>query len=192
MIKFEQYDDHLPQLIRQGKVMLHPTDTVWGLAAAAQDENAVKKIYDIKERSRSKPLILLVDSMARLKKHVLSIHPRLETLLNYHERPLTVIYNKTRLIPDYLKAEDGTIGIRIVQDYYCRKIIHAIDQPLVSTSANKSGQITPIVYEDVNEEIINRIDILFNPSMNKESDYNEPSVVARMNEETDELEFLRE
>lgn len=192
MIRFRHYDQHIATMLKNGEVLLHPTDTVWGLAAAGSQKVAVDKIYSIKNRDKSKPLILLVDSLERLKKHVISLHPRLETLLTYHERPLTIIYNKTRDIPDYLKARDGTIGIRIVNEYYCRRLIKDIDEPLVSTSANLSSDPPPGRFADISQALLNQVDVLFQPNIALERDNNEPSVVACMDEDSEELIFLRE
>lgn len=191
MLIFKKYDDEISSLVKEGKVLLHPTDTVWGLAAAYSQKAAIDRIYEIKHREKSKPLILLVDNLERLKSHVLNIHPRLETLLSFHSRPLTIIYDKTRNIPDYLKAEDGTIGIRIVGDEYCQRLIREIDEPLVSTSANLSHESTPLRYEEINDAIINNVDIIFHPHLTKVSKEIKPSVIARL-DENEELEFLRD
>lgn len=177
-------------MVKDGGVLLHPTDTVWGLAAAMSKEAAVEKIYAIKKRERNKPFILLVDSVQRLKMYVHRIHPRLETLLSYHERPLTIIYDKTRGIPAYLKASDGSIGIRIVNEQYCEKIIAEIDEPLVSTSANLSHENTPLSYSDISPAVIEKTDVIFTPEKSLVTKNSKPSVIAKM-DANEELIFLR-
>lgn len=185
---FNVYTEEIPRLLKDGNVLLHPTDTVWGLAAISSSREAVDRIYSLKNRERNKPLILLVDNINRLKSYVKEIHPRIETLLNYHRRPLTIIYNNTRNVPDYLKAEDGSIGIRIVQDHYCQKLIADIGEPIVSTSANLSHEPTPHKYADISDVISDGVDLIFRP--NTEEHNREPSVIAML-DENEELIFLR-
>ncbi len=182
----------MADLVKAGNVLLHPTDTVWGLAAIMSDRDAVNKIYEIKHRPRSKPLLLLVDNIERLKKYVLKLHPRIETLLSYHVRPLTIIYDKSRDIPDYLTAEDGSIAIRIVRDLACQKLIKDIDAPIVSTSANLAGDGTPSSFDSISPRILNAVDILFRPDISIHKSNGQSSVIVRLDRDTEELIFLRE
>src|SRR5690606_37229128 len=100
------------------------------------NEAAIDKVYQIKQRPRDKPLSILVDSMDMLRQFVPEIHPKLETLLAYHERPITVVYEKARKLPASMLAQDGSVAIRLVKDPFCAQLIHLCGCPLISSSAN--------------------------------------------------------
>ncbi|MBK8778456.1 MAG: L-threonylcarbamoyladenylate synthase [Saprospiraceae bacterium] len=127
-------------ILLDGGVILYPTDTIWGLGSDILHQEAVEKIYSLKKRERWQPLILLVSSIDMLKSYAINIHPRLENLLNVHGQPLTVIYDQVMGIPSYLRAKNGSVGIRICTDPYCIQLIEALGRPITSTSANLSGQ----------------------------------------------------
>jgi L-threonylcarbamoyladenylate synthase len=145
-------------VIRGGGVILYPTDTVWGLGCDATDEEAIKKIYQIKQRDDSKSLIILVAEERDVLQYVAA--PDLATFdfLQEQERPTTVIFEHAIHLPDNLVAEDGSIAIRIVKDDFCRHIIKRLRRPIVSTSANISGQPSPRFYDEVSDEIKNCVD----------------------------------
>ena len=110
--------DEVKDMLDHGKVILCPTDTIWGLSCDAFNKEAVQRIFSIKNRDFNKPLILLVDSIQHLKKYITSIHPRIETLIHYHRRPVSVIYDANNKLPDYLSNEKNTIAIRVVKNSY--------------------------------------------------------------------------
>ncbi|MGB1216529.1 MAG: L-threonylcarbamoyladenylate synthase, partial [Saprospiraceae bacterium] len=176
-------------LSSDGLVLL-PTDTVWGIGCDATSAKAVEKIYLLKNRPKDKPLIVLVDGMEMLKDYVAHVHPKIETLLNFHERPLTVIYGEARNIAPNACANDGSIGIRIVRDDFCRKVISDFGKPIISTSANVSGQDFPRNFGEISSDILMGVDFV---SKIKQSDKkrSEPSVIVKL-AENGELEFLRE
>ena len=178
--------------IRKGKILLYPTDTIWGIGTAAFSKKGVERIYEIKKRERSRPLILLVHSLEQLKKYVADIPPRIETLLHYVERPLTLIYPKVKLLPHHVLASDGSIGIRICKRPITQKMIKALDQPIVSTSANLSGEDFPSKYDEISSAIIRNVDYIFRPedSMGENGQENQPSVVAKFDKKG-ELHFVR-
>lgn len=186
------FDDKLSDIIRtleSDGVLLHPTDTVWGLAASVFSKKAIEKIYMIKNRERSQPLLLLVDSLEMLKKYVPHIHPRIETLLHFHKKPLTVIYPNVKLIPHFARAEDDSVAIRIIQDPYCNQIIKLLGNPLVSTSANISGSPFPVTYSDISQGIIDKADFVsVYRRMTRVS--TKPSVLINYDQDG-EIKFLR-
>lgn len=188
-MKFEDKMSVIVPLLRENGVILHATDTVWGLAASAFSKEGINKIYDIKNRDRSKPLLLLVSDLSMLKAYIEDIHPRIETLLSYHTRPLTVIYDNVINIPDHALAPDGTVGIRIVKDEFCRSLIKALGHPIVSTSANISGEQIPEKLDEISVKIKNAVDHIAD-HRSDESLIAEPSVIIRYNHKG-HIDFIR-
>jgi len=175
--------------LKKGHVILYPSDTIWGLGCDITNESAVARIYEIKKRARSKPLILLVNSIEMLKRYIVFIHPRVETLLTHHKKPLTIIYEASAEVPSYLLNKEGTIGIRVTQDPYCAGVIKKIDQALISTSANRAGKPHPDSYEQISDKIREMVDHAVDPVLDK-GESQLPSVIAVFNKKG-ELDFLR-
>lgn len=145
-----------------GNVILYPTDTVWGIGCDALDTNAVRKIYKIKEREESKSMILLVADVEMLSRYVEEVPADFEQLLKQQERPTTFIISKAQNLPQELLAEDGSIAVRITQDEFCHKLIRQIDRPIVSTSANISGEAAPASFSEISDSIKERVDYVVN------------------------------
>lgn len=186
------FDDKLSDIIRtleNDGVLLHPTDTVWGLACSVFSEKAIEKIYDLKKRDRNEPLLLFVDSLEMLKKYVPHIHPRIETLLHFHKKPLTVIYPNVNLIPAFARANDGSVAIRIIQDIYCNQIIKLLGNPLVSTPANMSGDPFPKSFADVSQSLIDQADFVSKYKRQAKVS-SQPAVVINYDDDG-EINFLR-
>jgi len=186
------FDDKLSDIIRtleNGGVLLHPTDTVWGLASSVFSKEAIEKIYSMKKRDRSQPLLLLVDSLEMLKKYVPHIHPRIETLLHFHHKPLTVIYPNVDLIPKFARANDNSVAIRIIRDPYCNQIIGLLGSPLISTSANIGGEPFPKTFSEVNQNLIDEADFV-SMHMRLERVMARPSVLINYDQDG-EINFLR-
>ncbi len=176
-------------ILRTGGVILYPTDTIWGIGCDATHAQAIERIYTIKRRRPEKPLLLLADSVEMVRQYVGYIHPRLETLLAYHQRPLTIIYEGARNLPTNLVAPDGTIGIRIAVDAFCQELIRRVGKPLVSTSANISGHPYPTHFGEVSSHILEQMDYVVRYRQ-WETTPGQPSVVARVADDG-ELIFLR-
>jgi L-threonylcarbamoyladenylate synthase len=140
-------------VLRRGEVILYPTDTIWGLGCDATDEVAIRKIYRIKQRDDSKSLIILVAEERDILQYVAAPDLAVFEFLAEQTRPTTVIFDNAVDLPDNLIAEDGSIAIRIVKDDFCRHIIKRLRKPIVSTSANISGQPSPRFFDEVSEEI---------------------------------------
>jgi len=171
------------------KVILSPTDTVWGLGCSALSQQGVTKIFDIKKRDTDKPCILLVQSLEMLKKYIKEIHPRIETLIHFHQRPLSVIYEANDNLPSYLSSATNTVAIRVTKHPMLVKLISKLGHPLLSTSANIQGEPTPQLFSQIDSNVIEKVDYVFNEGR-KITTTNPPSMLIKFDEEG-ELIFLR-
>ncbi len=147
-------------LLKEGKVILYPTDTVWGIGCDATCEDAISRIYKIKQRNEKKSMIILLDSAQRLPMYVKRIPLIAWDLLSHVSRPTTFIYKSAYNLPQKLIHEDGTIAIRIVQNDFCKKLIRELGRPIISTSANIAGQPTPPTFDKINPQVINEMDYI--------------------------------
>ena len=171
------------QVLRAGGVILYPTDTVWGLGCDATDPAAVAKVYAIKQRGDSKSLVLLASGLDMVARYVRQIPPMAIDLVEVNDRPMTLIYpgalagpapqgeqlpkaERYRLAFNTV-AEDGSVGIRIPVVEWCRRLVDKLGRPLVSTSANLSGEATPARYGDVSEAIRAAVDYTVDPRLEK-------------------------
>ncbi len=150
------------QIIQTGGVILYPTDTVWGLGCDATKAKSVERIYEIKKRAENKSLIILLDLPEKLYQYVDDIPEIAFDFINNITTPLTIIYPKAKNLPKNLIASNGSIAIRIVRDEFCQKLVSLMNKPLVSTSANLSGEPTPLIFSKINKEIINKVDHVVN------------------------------
>ncbi len=162
--------------LRQGNVILYPTDTIWGLGCDATNEEAIRKIYQIKNREDSKSLIILVADERDVLQYTAAPDLAIFDYLAKQDRPTTVIFDHALNLPDVLIAADGSIAIRIVQDEFCRHLIRRLRKPLVSTSANISGTTAPFTFMDVADEIKNQADYI----VQWRQDDNKPAVPSRI------------
>jgi L-threonylcarbamoyladenylate synthase len=149
-------------VLRAGGVILYPTDTIWGIGCDATNEEAVRRIYEIKKRSESKSMLVLLDSSAKLGFYVEEVPDIALDLIEISDKPLTVIYSGAKNVARNLIAEDGTLGIRITNEAFSKKLCQKLKKPLVSTSANVSGQPAPILFSAIRPEIINSVDYVVN------------------------------
>lgn len=150
---FEQEVEDALAVVRAGGVILYPTDTIWGLGCDATDARAVQRIYTIKEREDSKSLIILLADERALLQYVAAPDPEVFSFLDEQERPTTVIFDGALHLPANLVAKDGSIAIRLVKDPFCRHLILRLRRPLVSTSANSSGEPSPAHFGEVSPAI---------------------------------------
>ncbi len=186
------FEDKLSDIIRtleNDGVLLHATDTVWGLACSALSEKAIDKIYRIKQRDKSKPILMLVDSLSMVKKHVPHIHPRIETLLHFHKKPLTIVYPEVKKLPSYALAKNKSAAIRITRDPYTNHLIKLLGCPLMSTSANISNEPFANSFKDVSQSIVDDVDFVSKHRKNEILN-GKPSVMISYNKDGD-LNFLR-
>ncbi len=147
------------QVLRNGGVVLYPTDTIWGIGCDATNELAVKRIFEIKNRPSSKSMIVLVAEVTQLEFYA-DIPEVAYDMAEYTEKPLTIIYPNAKHIAPTLIGEDGTIAIRIVKDEFCKMLINSLRKPLVSTSANISGDPSPAFFDEIRDDIKSKVDYI--------------------------------
>lgn len=175
--------------LKKGKIILYPTDTIWGIGCDATLPKPVDRIYKIKKRVEKKSMIILLDNAARLPEYVEKVPPIAYDLIDRYKDPLTIIYPKAKKVAKNVIAEDGTIAIRIVQDEFCRRMIELLGKPVVSTSANVSAQPAPLIYGKIEKEIANAVDYIVN--YNRENIVRtKPSTIIRILE-NNEFEVIR-
>ena len=170
------------KVLREGGVILYPTDTVWGIGCDARNAEAVAKVFAIKQRDDAKALITLVGSLAQLERTVDEVPEVAYDLIEYSERPLTIVYDGAapgaRLAPALLAA-DGTIGVRLTREEFSARLCQAFGAPLVSTSANVSGRPTPLCFDEIEQEIKDAVDYVCESRRN-EAPASAPSTVMRL------------
>lgn len=157
-MNFREDIKHCLQVLQAGGVILYPTDTVWGLGCDATNPEAVRKIFAIKQREESKSMIILLVEERDVIKHTAQADLRVFDYLKETAKPTTVIYQGAIGVADNLIADDGSIAIRIVNDEFCRHLIKRLRKPLVSTSANISGEPTPVSFGEIDPKIISAVD----------------------------------
>lgn len=148
------------EILQQGGVILYPTDTIWGLGCDATNSHAVERIFQIKKRSDSKSMLVLIDTAIRLEQYVEEVPEVAWELLEVTKKPLTIIYPGARNLAPNLIAENGTVGIRLPQDDFCKRLIGSFRKPLVSTSANISGEPAPAIYAEITDYILESVDFV--------------------------------
>jgi L-threonylcarbamoyladenylate synthase len=167
------------QHLRHGDTILYPSDTIWGLGCDARNEKAIEKIFQLKQRPDNKALIVLISKIEQLSEYVLEVPEIAWNLVEFAEKPLTVIYPKGKNLPANLMGEDGSIAIRLVKDEFCKGLVHKFERAIVSTSANISGQSSPTKFENISSEIIDNVGfILKNPK--GENKNTQPSQIIKL------------
>ncbi|SCX89429.1 L-threonylcarbamoyladenylate synthase [Nonlabens sp. Hel1_33_55] len=144
--------------LKRGNTILYPTDTIYGIGCDATNYEAVEKIYEIKERDPSKSLLILVDSFPMLDQYIEEVPDMAWEVLKVNKDPLTIIYDRPKSVAENLIASDNSLAIRVTNDPLCRAIIRGLRKPIVSTSANISGQPAPVHFEDISEDLKQRVD----------------------------------
>lgn len=155
---FTQEVETALEVLRKGGIILYPTDTIWGIGCDATNADAVKRIYQIKQREDSKSLIILVADKRDILQYVASPDLAVFDFIEEQTRPTTIIFEQAVGLPDNLVAKDGSMAIRIVRDEFCRHLIKRLRKPIVSTSANISGQPSPQHFSGVSVNIKTSVD----------------------------------
>jgi L-threonylcarbamoyladenylate synthase len=145
-------------VLKKGGIILYPTDTIWGIGCDATNEDAVRKIYQIKKREDSKSMLVLMENPALLERYVDDVPEIAWDLVEVASTPLTVIYPNAKNLAKNLIAEDGSIGIRFTKEAFTTQLLQRFRRPMVSTSANISGEKSPAVFSDISEEIKKQMD----------------------------------
>lgn len=166
------------EVIRNGGIILYPTDTVWGLGCDASNSDAVKKIFNLKKRAESKSMITLVNGDRMLYQIFVEIPENAFHIWDLSEKPTTLILDNPRNLAKEIIAEDNSVGIRIVKEPFCFNLMERMKKPLVSTSANISGEPTPKSFSEINPEIIKGVDYVVNLHHDKKMD--KPSTIIKL------------
>lgn len=153
---------HAFEVIKNGGIILYPTDTVWGIGCDATNEEAIKKIFALKQREESKSMIVLVNG-ERMMHQVFNEIPEVAwQILDFAEKPTTLILDKPKNVAKNLISEDNSLAVRMVNEPFCFKLMERMKKPLVSTSANISGMFTPKTFKEISPEIIKGVDYVVN------------------------------
>ncbi|MCH5213633.1 MAG: threonylcarbamoyl-AMP synthase [Muribaculaceae bacterium] len=146
------------EVVEGGGIILYPTDTIWGIGCDSTNEEAIERIFAIKRRPDSKAMISLCDSSETLRRFVETVHPAAEEEMARSERPVTIIYERPKRISEKLKAGDGSAAFRIPRNPFTQELCALLGKPLVSTSANFSGETAPTTFSEISEEIKKAVD----------------------------------
>ena len=176
------------EVLRAGGLILYPTDTVWGIGCDATNSAAVERLFALKQRADSKAMLMLLDSSAKLPYYIENIPEAAWMLLDSCEgeaedqsaKPMTIVYPNARNIAPKLIAEDGSVGIRITHELFSKALCAQLRHPLVSTSANISGQPSPRFFAEISQDIINGVDYVCQFRREDESEH-APSTIIKLN-----------
>ena len=175
-------------ILKRGGIILYPTDTIWGIGCDATNENAVSKIFALKKRSDSKSMIVLLDNEVKLQSYINEIPEVAWDLIEFAEKPLTIIFDGAKNLAKNVIAEDGSVGIRITKDEFCKALIEKFRKPVVATSANISGNPSPGSFAAIDQTIVDGVDYVVN--LQQEGSNSSPSTIIRL-KSNGRFEFVR-
>ena len=178
------------KVLKNGGIILYPTDTLWGIGCDATNYKAVQKVYKLKKRIGTNSLIILLDKEKKIINYVKNIPEILWDLLKNIDSPTTIIYPNAKNLAKNVIAKDKSIAIRIVRDEFCKKLINLFNKPIVSTSANISGEPTPIIFHNISNEIIENVDYVVKIDHDKLNKV-KPSTIIKL-KENGEYDVLRQ
>lgn len=167
------------EVLKRGGIILYPTDTIWGVGCDATNEKAVEKIYQIKKREDNKSMLVLMENPALLERYVDDVPEIAWDLVEVANTPLTVIYPNAKNLAKNLIADDGSIGIRFTKEAFTTQLLQRFRKPLVSTSANISGERSPAFFDEISEEIKNQVDYIVEFRQNDRTPV-QPSSIIRL------------
>ncbi len=177
------------QALKEGKVLLYPTDTVWGLGCDVNNEEAIQRILTLKQSPANKSMIILVADTELLHQYVHKIPDLAWDLIEYAEKPLTIIYPQGKNVTPGLLAEDGSLAIRVVKDSFCRDFLRKAGRGIVSTSANLSGQKAPDIFDAIDHKIVEGADYVVGYGHQMKSQF-PPSTIIKIGYDG-EFKFIR-
>lgn len=169
------------RVMYEGGVILYPTDTIWGIGCDATNEDAVRRVYDIKRRTDSKAMLVLVDSAVKVDFYVQDVPDVAWDLIELADKPLTIIYSGARNLASNLLAEDGSVGIRVTNEAFSKRLCQQFRKAIVSTSANISGQPSPSSFAEISEEIKSSVDYIVQARREEEGGA-KPSSIIKLGE----------
>jgi L-threonylcarbamoyladenylate synthase len=177
------------KVIQDGGIILYPTDTIWGIGCDATNSEAVKKIFALKQRAESKSMIILVDVDNKLQNYITEVPEIAYQLIEFAENPLTLVMPGAKNIAPGLIAEDGSVGIRVSNNQFCQQLIQRLRKPIVSTSANISGQPSPEYFDKIDQAIIDGVDYVVDIDQHSH-EKRKPSTIMRL-APNGSFEFIR-
>ena len=186
---FEQEVERTVAVLKAGKTILYPTDTIWGVGCDATNSRACDRVYEVKQRPASKSLIVLVDTAERLKDYVVNVPAIAYDLIAHSTNPLSVVYAQSKNLAKNISA-DHSVCIRVVDNDFCKEVIRRLGKPITSTSANLTGQPSSMIFSDICDEIKNSVDYvvqLYHDSFCKPKS----STIIKLNEDNT-FEILRQ
>ena len=166
-------------VLRQGGTILYPTDTIWGIGCDATNPEAVRRVFEIKQREDSKALICLVDSPGRLQRYVRNVPDVAWDIIDLATKPTTVILNGASGLAPNLLAEDGSVGLRVTSEVFSQQLCYRFQKAIVSTSANISGQPSPQTFADISDQIKNSVDYVC-LSRQRDTSRHDPSSIIKL------------
>jgi len=178
------------ETLKTGGIILYPTDTVWGLGCDATNEEAVKRIYEIKQRIDSKSMLVLLDNPGKLPSYVKDVPEIAWDLIETTDKPITIIYPGAKNLARNLIAEDDSIGIRITNEEFSNHLLFRFRKPIVSTSANISGEPSPKNFSEISDSIKNAVNYIVKTRQEEISNPN-PSSIIKLGV-TGEIKIIRE
>lgn len=167
------------QTLRQGGLILYPTDTIWGIGCDASNEEAVRRIFELKRREDSKAMICLVDSANRMQRYLRQVPDVAWDLVEFAEKPLTLILDGAVNLAPSLIAEDGSVGLRVTRESISHELCYRFERAVVSTSANISGEPSPACFAEVSDEIKQGVDYVMRSRQNDTSK-SKPSQIIKL------------
>ncbi|MCF8323270.1 MAG: threonylcarbamoyl-AMP synthase [Flavobacterium sp.] len=176
------------EIIQQGGIILYPTDTVWGIGCDSTNPEAIAKIYKLKQRAETQSMICLMNGEKMMYNVFKEIPEVAWQIIDLSEKPTTLILDNPRNVAANIIASDNTLGIRVVKEPFCFKLMERMKKPLVSTSANISGQPTPIGFKDISPEIIKGVDYVVN--LNRDKIGGKPSTIIKLTSDS-QVKVLR-
>jgi L-threonylcarbamoyladenylate synthase len=165
------------EVLQEGGLILYPTDTIWGIGCDATNADAVDKVFKLKGRAAEKSLIILLDSDSKLQSYVKEVPEIAYDLIEFSENPLTIIYSGAKNLAPNAIAADGSIGVRIVKHAFCTQLLQRFRKPIISTSANLSGEPSPIGFFDISAEINDGVDYVVNWDQNAVSSSKQSTIM---------------
>lgn len=167
------------QTLRQGGLILYPTDTIWGIGCDASNEEAVRRIFQLKQRADSKAMICLVDSANRMQRYLRQVPDVAWDLVEYADKPLTLILDGAVNLAPSLIAEDGSVGLRVTKENISHELCYRFERAVVSTSANISGEPSPACFDEISDEIKQGVDYIMRSRQNDTSK-SKPSQIIKL------------
>lgn len=177
------------EVLKRGGTIVYPTDTIWGIGCDATNEEAVEKVYRLKKREDAKSMLIIVDQINRIYNYIDIIPARAIQLINGADKPLTVIFQGAKNLAKNLVNQDGSIGIRVTKDIFCKELISNFNKPIVSTSANESGKPYPKCFSEIDKNLLLKVDYVVKWKQDDKKPA-EPSDIIKINSKGD-IENIR-